>query len=667
MLYYISVIIFLPLINFFIFFSFYSNFQSIFLNKLNKLNKDFTLNFYFSYILCNYFNFLKLSIINISYSLYLIILLIIKFIIQNIFVYNFILFNWIKIGVLSINFGFIIDRISILMLFIVLFISLIVHIYSMDYMRGDFYNLKFFSYISLFTFFMLFLVTSNNLLQIFLGWEGVSLCSFLLINFWSNRIQANKSSLKAFIINRITDFFLIIGFFLIIQYTRSANLNDSFSIISYFEKERVYFLLSSFKIIDLISLFIFLGSIGKSAQIFFHTWLPDAMEGPTPVSALIHSATMVTAGIFMVIRFSPIIEYSQFTLNVILIIGCLTALYSGIVALFQYDIKKIIAFSTCSQLGYMFLSCGISGYNISLFHLFNHSFFKALLFLSSGVIIHNMGNEQDIRRFGNLYSILPVVYIVFFVGNLSLIGFPFLTGFYSKESIIELLVNQQFILGELIYWLILISVFFTSSYVFRLFFLVFFSNLGVYKKNLLKIKKDLDLMVISVVFLAFISIFVGFFFKEIFTGIGSNFFSNSFLILPQHNFKIDYHFTSTIVKLLPILCVIFGILLTFFYYKNLNVIKIFKFYELFNFFNRKFYFDKLYNDFFVNLILQISFNKFYKIFEKKIFNILGYNKNIIFFNNLSFTVLKFEKKNIINSIFLIYLISLIFLIFCFLK
>jgi proton-translocating NADH-quinone oxidoreductase chain L len=510
---------------------------------------------------------------------------------------------------------------------------------------------------------MALLLISNNLLQIFLSWEGVSLCSFLLINFWSSRIQANKASIKAFIINRVTDFLLIISFFLIIQNSNSLNLNSIFSVMPFYKEREIFFLFTSFNLVDIISIFLFLGSIGKSAQLFFHTWLPDAMEGPTPVSALIHSATMVTAGIFLIIRFSPIIEYSEFTLKFIILTGAVTALYSGIVALFQYDIKKIIAFSTCSQLGYMFVGCGLSSYNLSLFHMFNHSFFKAMLFLSSGVIIHYMGEDQDIRRFGSLFKIMPLVYIFFLIGGLALIGFPFLTGFYSKEALLDLLSVKGGQLYRFIFWLLIVSIFFTSSYVTRLFYLVFFNKTNSYKSIIKDVDKKFNTMVFSIILLSICSIFFGFYFKEVFTGIGLNFFDNSFFVLPQHNQKIDYVFSLKFLKLFPLFFNFLGILVMSLYYSIKVFPEISVYFGLFNFFNKKFFFDKLYNSYFVELLFYISYNKLYKIYDKKVFNFFGYTKIIKIFDLFGIFLLKVEKNKFVYNVSIIYVFVLIIL-FC---
>lgn len=661
-LYFIILIVFLSLLSFFNLFIFnYFLKNSIFVNFQKIVNNN--LLFIIFYIFYKFINFQKFTILNIIYSFYLLILLSIKMINDKIFVYYFDLFNWLDCGLFTCNFGFIFDRITIVMLLVVLFISLIVHIYSIGYISNDPYKNTFFSYLSLFTFFMLLLIVSNNLLQIFLSWEGVSLCSFLLINFWSNRIQANKSSIKAFVINRITDFLLIISFFLIIQSTNSLNLSNIFSIISFYKNDNIFFLFMDFNLIDIISLFLFLGAIGKSAQLFFHTWLPDAMEGPTPVSALIHSATMVTAGIFLVIRFSPIIEYSEFTLKFIVLTGSVTALYSGIVAFFQYDIKKIIAFSTCSQLGYMFVGCGISGYNLSLFHLFNHSFFKAMLFLSSGIIIHYMGENQDIRRFGSLFNVMPLVYIFFLIGGLALIGFPFLTGFYSKEALLDVLFVKDGQLFKFSFWLLVISTFFTSAYVTRLFYLTFYNKTSSYKNIIINIDKKFNSMIFSILLLSLCSIFFGFYFKEIFIGIGSNFFDNSFFILPQHNQKFDYFFSLNFLKLSPLFFNFFSIFIIYLIY-NLKIFpKISKYYEFYNFFNRKFFFDKIYNSYIVEFLFYISYNKLYKIYDKKIFNVFGYNGIIKIFDLFGFLLLKLEKNKLTYSISIIYILLLIIL-FC---
>ena len=324
------------------------------------------------------------------------------------------------------------------MLVTVTTISTLVHFYSCSYMSVDPHISRFMSYLSLFTFFMLILITADNFIQLFVGWEGVGLCSYLLIGFWFTRVQANKAALKALIINRVGDFGIILGICLVFFVFQTLDFEIVFPLITFFQNQFFLFFGMNFNVVELICFFLFIGSVGKSAQVGLHTSLPDAMEGPTPVSALIHAATMVTAGVFLIIRCSPIFEYAPGVLNIVTFVGALTAFFAATVGLVQNDIKKVIAYSTCSQLGYMIFACGISGYTVSLFHLINHAFFKALLFLAAGSIIHSLNNEQDMRRMGGLIRITPFTYSMMLIGSLSLAGFPFLSGFYSKDVILEL-------------------------------------------------------------------------------------------------------------------------------------------------------------------------------------------------------------------------------------
>jgi proton-translocating NADH-quinone oxidoreductase chain L len=321
------------------------------------------------------------------------------------------------------------------MLLIITGISFFVHLYSIGYMSHDPHICRFMSFLSLFTFFMLMLVTADNFVQMFISWEGVGLCSYLLINFWFTRVLANKAALKAMIMNRIADVFFVLGIIFIILTFKTSDYLVVFNLIDFVKGDFIIFLNYKINKLTLICFFLFIGGVGKSAQLGLHTWLPDAMEGPTPVSSLLHAATMVTAGVFLLLRASPIFEYAPFILTFVLIIGGFTTFFSAIIGVFQYDIKKIIAYSTCSQLGYMFFSCGLSNYQVAIFHLFNHAFFKALLFLSAGSIIHAMFDEQDMRRMGGLLNFLPFTYFAIFIGSLAIMGFPFLTGFYSKDLV----------------------------------------------------------------------------------------------------------------------------------------------------------------------------------------------------------------------------------------
>ncbi|MBL6758833.1 MAG: NADH-quinone oxidoreductase subunit L, partial [Pelagibacteraceae bacterium] len=317
---------------------------------------------------------------------------------------NFVIFNWISSGDLTLNWSIYIDTLTAVMLVVVTSVSFLVHVYSIGYMSHDPDKPRFMAYLSLFTFAMLMLITSDNFLQLFFGWEGVGLASYLLIGFWFKKPSANAAAIKAFVVNRVGDFGLAIGIFLIYKFTGSLNFNEVFNSISNLADKKINFLGTDGSLVTYISVFLFIGAMGKSAQLFLHTWLPDAMEGPTPVSALIHAATMVTAGVFLVVRCSPIYEYSEFSQSLIILIGASTAFFAATIGLVQNDIKKVIAYSTCSQLGYMFFAAGVGAYHIAIFHLFTHAFFKALLFLCAGSVIHSMHEEQDIRKMGGIYK-----------------------------------------------------------------------------------------------------------------------------------------------------------------------------------------------------------------------------------------------------------------------
>ena len=386
---------------------------------------------------------------------------------------NYIIFEWIKSGDFQINWSINIDPLSSIMLVVVTLVSALVHIYSIGYMSHDPFKPRFMSYLSLFTFAMLVLVVSDNFIQLFFGWEGVGLSSYLLIGFWYKKDSANKAAIKAFLVNRIGDFGLAIGIFLIFLYFGTLNYNEVFEQASNFSQNKINFLGLEVNLITLISLFLFIGAMGKSAQFFLHTWLPDAMEGPTPVSALIHAATMVTAGVFLVVRCSPIFEYSQFALNIVTIIGMTTAFFAATVAIVQNDIKKIIAYSTCSQLGYMFFAAGLGAYNASIFHLMTHGFFKALLFLSAGSVIHAMHHEQDMRKMGGLFKKIPFTATMMWIGSLAIIGFPYFSGYYSKESILENAYFANIYLSNYAYVVGITTALLTAFYSWRLLFLTF--------------------------------------------------------------------------------------------------------------------------------------------------------------------------------------------------
>ena len=390
------------------------------------------------------------------------------------------------------------------------------------------------SYLSLFTFSMLVLVVSDNFLQLFFGWEGVGLCSYLLIGFWYKKETANNAAIKAFIVNRVGDFGLAIGIFLIFFYFGTINFKEIFELTPQFVEKKIFFVGFEANLITLICLFLFIGAMGKSAQFLLHTWLPDAMEGPTPVSALIHAATMVTAGVFLVVKCSPIFEYSPTALNLVTITGMITAIFAASVALVQNDIKKIIAYSTCSQLGYMFFAAGIGAYHVAIFHLFTHAFFKALLFLGAGSVIHAFKDEQDIRNMGGVRKKLPFTYAFMLIGTLALTGFPFLSGFYSKDAIIEFAYLSNSNIGNYVAFVGIFTAFLTSIYSWRLLFKTFH---GTYNNKKIPIKETHESPVVMMVPLFILSIgaiITGFIFKDLFIGNNNeNFWQSSIFFLKK--------------------------------------------------------------------------------------------------------------------------------------
>jgi NADH-quinone oxidoreductase subunit L len=429
---------------------------------------------------------------------------------------NIVIATWISSGSLDVNWSMKIDSLSAIMLVVVTSVSSLVHIYSIGYMSQDPHRPRFMAYLSLFTFAMLMLVTSDNFIQLFFGWEGVGLCSYFLIGFWFKKDSANTAAIKAFVVNRVGDFGFALGIFLIFYLFGTVNYSEVFEQIPTIIDEDLNFLGINVNAIDLICLLLFVGAMGKSAQILLHTWLPDAMEGPTPVSALIHAATMVTAGVFLVVRCSPIYEYSELALNVITIVGISTAFFAATVALVQTDIKKIIAYSTCSQLGYMFFATGVGAYNVAMFHLFTHAFFKALLFLGSGSVIHAFKDEQDINNMGGVWKKLPYTYCLMIIGTLALTGFPFLSGFYSKDAIIEFAYLRGNTAGYYAAGFGIFTAFLTSIYSWRLIFKTFH---GEFNNKNIKIEETHEsplIMLIPLVLLSIGAIFAGYIFKDIF-------------------------------------------------------------------------------------------------------------------------------------------------------
>jgi len=508
---------------------------------------------------------------------------------------NYKIYQWIASGKFVVNASINIDPLSSIMLVVVSLVSALVHIYSIGYMSHDPDKPRFMCYLSLFTFAMFTLVVSDNFLQLFFGWEGVGLCSYLLIGFWHKKNSANNAAIKAFIVNRIGDFGFAIGIFLIFIFFGTLNYEEVFALAPNFADTEINFLGLEVNLITVTCLFLFIGAMGKSAQFFLHTWLPDAMEGPTPVSALIHAATMVTAGVFLVVRCSPIFEYSQVALNFVAIVGMITALFAASVAIVQNDIKKIIAYSTCSQLGYMFFAAGVGAYHAAIFHLFTHAFFKALLFLGSGSVIHSLNDEQDVRNMGDLWKKMPVTWFAMVVGTLALTGFPFLSGFYSKDAIIEFAFLKGTNVGYFAAGIGIMTAVLTALYSWRLIFKTFHGKFN--NKNLSKSEIHESGLTITIPLLLLVvgSIFSGFLFKEFLIGHDyNNFWRDSILILE----KFDHSgIPLWLLVITPFFVTILIPVSFYLYIKKTNVLDgiAIKYKSLYNFLLNKWYFDELYN------------------------------------------------------------------------
>jgi len=536
--------------------------------------------------------------------------------------YNLKIFNWITSGGLVLNWSINIDTLTSVMLVVVTSVSALVHVYSVGYMSHDPDKPRFMSYLSLFTFMMLMLVTSDNFLQLFFGWEGVGLASYLLIGFWYKKPSANSAAIKAFVVNRVGDFGLAIGIFLIFKYTGSVNFVDVFKAIPTLLDKNISMLGIEASLISFICIFLFIGAMGKSAQIFLHTWLPDAMEGPTPVSALIHAATMVTAGVFLVVRCSPIFEYSPFVLNIIVLVGATTAFFAGTIGLVQNDIKRVIAYSTCSQLGYMFLAAGLGAYHIAIFHLFTHAFFKALLFLGAGSVIHAFNDEQNMRHMGGVWKKIPYTYSLMIIGTLALTGFPFLSGFFSKDAIIETAYSSTSFFAGYAVTIGVLTAFMTSLYSWRLIFMTFHGTFNNKNISLSKVHESPAVMLVPLLFLALGAIFAGYAFKDYF--IGSQFiqfWNNSIFFLKEF---VLHHPPLWFLLLTPIL-VLLAIPLSYYFFvkdkKSLDsFIEINK--PLYNFLVNKWYFDELYDFLFVKPAKKIG-SFFWKIGDGTIIDGFG--------------------------------------------
>lgn len=593
------------------------------------------------------------------------------------------LWKWVTVGThLDISLGLIYDSLTVTMLVLVTTVSSLVHLYSTSYMDGDPHLPRFMSYLSLFTFSMVMLVTADSYLFCVWGWESVGICSYLLINFWYTRILANKSAMKAMIVNRIGDMGLFLGLFTMYIVFNSMDYSTVFSTAYQFADETIIFLNMEFHALTVISCFLLIGAVGKSAQLGLHTWLPDAMEGPTPVSALIHAATMVTAGVFLLIRSSPILEYAPKALIIITIVGTLTAFFAASVGLVQNDIKKVIAYSTCSQLGYMVLACGLSNYNVALFHLFTHGFFKALLFLGAGSVIHAMGDTQDMRKLGGLIRSIPYTYSMMLIGSLSLMGFPFLAGFYSKDAILELAYGKYTIDGTFAHWMGTLAALMTAFYSFRLIYLTFLTNTNASQPTFKHSHESPWQMTVPLFLLSIGSIFFGFIFKDAIIGLGSPFLGAAVYITPNTLYSggdqfIDAEFIDTTIKWIPVIFSISGAILAMIFYHfmekglyqgfiNLilsptligNILI-----NIYTYLNNKWNFDQIYNAYIARPLLYVGNNITYKVLDRGWIEIIGpygISKSLILITrNLS----SLQSGALYNYAFTVFLSAILYLTF----
>ncbi len=507
--------------------------------------------------------------------------------------------RWVSSGDMHVSWALRIDTLTAVMLVVVNTISSLVHIYSIGYMAHDPYQPRFFAYLSLFTFAMLMLVTSDNFLQMFFGWEGVGLMSYLLIGFWYHKPEANAAAIKAFIVNRVGDFGFALGIFAIFYIFGAIQFDTVFAAAPDQVGKTFTFLSWEFDVLTAICLLLFMGAMGKSAQFLLHTWLPDAMEGPTPVSALIHAATMVTAGVFMVARLSPLFEFSPVALGVVTFVGATTAFFAATVGLVQNDIKRVIAYSTCSQLGYMFVALGLGAYSVAIFHLFTHAFFKALLFLGSGSVIHALEDEQDMRNMGGIYKLLPYTWITMLIGTLALTGFPLTAGYFSKDAIIEAAYAAHSGVGMYGFILTVAAALLTSFYSWRLIFMTFHGETRLSKESLSKAHESPMVILIPLFILALGSLGAGFFFKGLFIGEGyAEFWRSALFTLPSNQILEALHHVPAWVVAAPFVVMVVGFSLAWLFYIvapaiPVNLADAFR--PLYLFLLNKWYFDELYD------------------------------------------------------------------------
>jgi len=511
--------------------------------------------------------------------------------------------TWIDSGAFEAAWSLRFDTLSAVMIFVVATVSFIIHVYSIGYMSHDPHIPRFFAYLSLFTFSMLMLVSADNLVQMFFGWEGVGLCSYLLIGFWYTRPAANAAAIKAFLVNRVGDFGFSLGILAIFFVFNAVTFDEVFAAAPDYVGTTIEFLGLQFDTLTLICLLLFVGAMGKSAQLGLHTWLPDAMEGPTPVSALIHAATMVTAGIFMVARLSPLFELAPTALAVVAVVGASTAFFAATIATCQTDIKRVIAYSTCSQLGYMFFAIGVSAYSAGIFHLTTHAFFKALLFLGAGSVIHAMSAEQDMRKMGGLWKLIPLTYGVMWVGSLALVGVPFFAGYFSKDLILEAAFAADSGVGFYAFWLGIAAAIMTAFYSGRLLFLTFHGASRADEKVLAHVHESPKVMTIPLILLALGAIFSGYIGVQIgMVDADGAFWRGSIVVLAKNNVLEAAHNVPGWVKGLPLVVGAVGIAIAYVMYMlwpGLPGRIVARCRPVYLFLLNKWYFDELYDAVFV--------------------------------------------------------------------
>lgn len=537
--------------------------------------------------------------------------------------------TWIESGSFAVDWALRVDVLTAVMLIVVTWVSTVVHFYSVGYMSHDEHKPRFMCYLSLFTFFMLMLVTSDNLLQLFLGWEGVGLCSYLLIGFWYKKPEANAAAIKAFLVNRVGDFGFALGIFATYVLFDSIQFDTIFAAAPSMGMAKLTFLGHEFHALTLICVLLFIGCMGKSAQFGLHTWLPDAMEGPTPVSALIHAATMVTAGVFLAARCSPLFELAPVAKEVMTVIGALTAFFAATVALTQNDIKKVIAYSTCSQLGYMFFACGVGAYAAAIFHLMTHAFFKALLFLSAGAVIHAVDGEQDMRKMGGLWNKIPITYSYMWIGNLALAGIPFFAGYYSKDIIIESVFASGSGVGRFAFFMGLTAAVLTAFYSWRLLFMTFHGKPRASKEVMHHVHEAPAIMWMPLLVLVAGALFSGYLGMEWLHMVAADgaFWHGSLALLGEPNVLEEAHHVPEWVKLSPLVAGIVGIsgaYLGYILWPSIPGAVARTFAPIYKFLLNKWYVDELYDALFVRPAKALGLH-LWKFWDVKIVDGLGPN------------------------------------------